>query len=266
MTLRIDIIDGSRAKEDEQGWLELERIATVDGLTGDGQAKFSSAMNAPGMPAMSDAHPIDPTLVLMERTWTSPGPDLAKATLLYKRRLQDSTNMNPPGAYGIPQPSLEVGTTLSQIEANLDAHGAKVKVSYTGTKRVVGVDQDDQLATFPKQVPQTSLSYKRHELGSPISKSRTYVGRVNAAGWNVDPGNAAGVWLCTGITGTSTDGNRTYDVTYTFSHCGDTPTGTWQGKAYWRSSNGLVPDDLVGGTGIVDFDNYSEIDFSGLHL
>lgn len=264
MSTHIDIIDGSRARKNREGWQEVERIATVTGLTSTGQDQFDDALSASGMPSMGAAHPSLTGLYLDEANLSALGPGKVQASLIYRRiQLTDY----PLGGIPIGEAAtmLEVGTTVQQVESNIDSDGLSTTLTYTGNDKPPG-DPQEQVARFPRMVPQTTLIVKRREVGNPLSKSKLYVGKINRLPWAADPDALPYSWLCTGIIGTSSDGNQTYDVTYTFQHCGDSPTGTWFAKCKWVGSNGQIPTDLVDNTGIKSIQVYDSIDFNLLNL
>lgn len=261
--MTIDIIDGSRGRYDAEGWQELERTATVEGLSSSGQQQLVDAIEADGMPAIDDAHPSVSALRLAEMAPEALGPGKAKVRLVYKRLAGSEVLI--PGGGGDVKPTIEVGTTLQQVEANKDIAGNLISVTYNGTKKPPG-DLATQIGTYSRLQPQTSITIKRREWASPLSKSRTYVGTTNSQSWEGDPSAEANTWLCTAIIGTSSDGGAHYEVSYAFQHCGATETGTWDVNVYWRGSDGKIPSDIEPGTGIVLVSVYGQLDFDNLNF
>jgi hypothetical protein len=143
-----------------------------------------------------------------------------------------------------------------QVETNKTAQGNVITVGYSSG----GADQGGLVS---KLVPNTTISVTRRESGSPGFKSRTYVGKVNAGSWSRDPGALARTWLCTAITGRSTDGGSTYEVNYQFQYREETWDET---VVYMDTETGRPAVGITDGDGIEEYIIYQTANFNALGL
>jgi len=244
MATHIDIIDGSRGRESRNGWEEVERVATVTGCTGSGQAKLANALSASGMPGIGSGHPAFANLALEERAPEAIGTDTVKVRLIYRRS-------DPPSdpASG----TIEVGASLNQQQTDRDYAGDLITVTHADIVQggIVNVLR-----------PQVTITRTRKELSSPGAKAKTYVGKLNSGAWSLDPGASARQWLCTGITGRSDDNGASYEVTYTFQY----DENAWWEKVVWIDPATGRPPNPLDATGEKTVQLYDEVDFSQLQL
>ncbi|HUX01041.1 MAG TPA: hypothetical protein VMY35_08675 [Phycisphaerae bacterium] len=257
-SISVDIVAGSRAVKNRKGWQSAERIATVTGVTGTGQAQLDNALNTLGVPALGAEHPSMSQLFLDEMEPSARGPGVVLIRMIY-RRLEDADEPVDEDTG-----SIEVGTTAEQSERNTDHAGALMTVTYASARES---EREQQVVTVGAYLPKTRMVVRRRETGSPGDRSKLYVGKVNTGPWKLDPNCTARQWLCTEISGTSSDGGETYDVRYVFEYRGPTSeTGNWDIKGYWRGSDGRVPSDLIADAGIVTYQIYKSVDFDNLNL
>ena len=257
-SISVDIVAGSRAVKNRKGWQSAERIATVTGVTGTGQAQLDNALNTLGVPALGAEHPSMSQLFLDEMEPSARGPGVVLIRMIY-RRLEDADEPVDEDTG-----SIEVGTTAEQSERNTDHAGALMTVTYASARES---EREQQVVTVGAYLPKTRMVVRRRETGSPGDKSKLYVGKLNKGPWKLDPNCAAKTWRCMAILGTSSDGGEFYDVRHEFEHCGEgSETGTWDRRGMWRGSDGRVPSDLVEGTGKKTFQVGTTIDFGNLNL
>ena len=238
MAVAIDIVEGNTGRESADG-LELDRIATITGIEGDASRKIVIARNTAGVPRYGDPHPAETSCKLRTIRFESLSTDIVKAYLHYSQKSIDRSA--PPG----DPPQIEVGSTLSQVSSNKDISGNEITVAHTfpSTDDDWPDEKKEQSVPVSRLVPESSLTYNQTEYNSPGTKSRYYVGRMNAAPWQ---GGATKTWLCTSIVGRSNDGGFTFSVAYTVQYRGD----TWDGEVvYIDPRTGRPPANLENGVG-----------------
>lgn len=232
-TCQLDYVDFRPAGEvDEKGWLTIERGARVTNVSGTGTQKLKNALRHVQIPDIGDEHP---TIAGMRVTKYSPSlsadsADTVDVRIIYERK----------GEYDDPDyTDVEVGSSVTQADTNKDHTGTLLTATYTPTG---GGPTVTSSPTLPKYIPQTTVTYSRTESSGPLTKSKNYVGKMNSGAW---AGGAAKTWLCTGIVGRSSDGGRTWRVTYTFEYKSD----TWDGEWFYFAEDGHVPSDVNISTG-----------------
>jgi len=213
MAVKLDIIDGNRGRITHDGW-EFDRIATVTGLTGDGHARLYEASTVAGMPQLYSVHPSVPFCYLMEKSVESIDSETVQFRLYYK-------------SAQVQLDTIEIGGTLSQGETSKDVYGNRIEVGYKypadyQLNTALQGQSHWQGGTCTVLLPQHSIIKSRREFYNPSSIAKEYLGAVNSGPWSLDMTAAARTWLCTGIVGRSSDGERTYSVTYSFQYNADT--------------------------------------------
>lgn len=257
----IDIREGASIT-DRFGLYETTRIALVSGLLPPtGVSQLYVAINTPGVPGMFEVHPTITNIICLERTARAIDTGIIEVTCTYG--IPDPQSGAAPPGDTISSPiQFQVGTSVQQVQTNKALDGAGnptiiMKVGYTKDGEL-----KEQGGLVEKLVPKTSYSAVRTEDISPLSKSRTYVGKLNLTPLFGDP---VGSWMCTGINGVSSDGGNTYVVTYEFQYL-----GAEEAKAnifYIDPETGKPPKDATTGTepgGLAVFDIYNKIDFTPL--
>ncbi len=210
-------------ERDEKGWLSTERVHAVYEITGAGYKKLDKAISHPGVEALGDEHLSIKDMFVVGHSARAVDDRLVEVRVKYQRR--DEAD-NPDYA------EISIGTSLVQSETNIDKDGTILKTSYPGL--------EDQGGLVPKDDEVSDTVIRRRELGSPGAKSREFVGKLNEAGWRVDPTAAARTWKCSSITGVSNDGGEFYAVVYQFMYNAD----TWD-PVYQYTIDGK-PADLTG--------------------
>lgn len=237
--LTIDIIDGGRLGVSSRGW-RATRIAKLGGLTNASQAAIYAAMNSSSittstgerMPQYGDPHPGIPGIAVLDIEVGQVDKGIVEVAIQYG--VPDLT-LTPPSDTAPPQ--IEVGATVQEVETALDVNGNIMTVGKfvdTGDALVLEI----QTGTVRKQIPSVYFRFQRREPYSPGDKARRFVGTMNATVVFDDPPK---YWLCTGITGTSTDFGASYNVTYEFLRNDD----TWDAVVAWIDpATGRIPTDV----------------------
>lgn len=260
--LTLDIVDVGEVSEDSRGY-RAQRKAIVSGIQGSGSARLYRALTASvviassgeRMPRYGDPHPAVPGIICIGRT---------------ARMTNDKGHCEVYLDYGVPDvltsdpsdtapPQIEVGATVQEVETALDVNGATMKVGYfvdDGTALIL----EEQTGTVRKQIPSVYFRFRRREPNSPGDKAKQYVGTMNSVVVFNDPPK---FWLCTGITGTSSDFGASYDVTYEFLRNED----TWDAVvAYVDPSTGRIPADVTVTNGLKRFVVYRTTNFYDLNI
>ncbi len=255
-----DLIDGNSGTNIlRKGWTFV-RMYKVSGLTGDGFAKVKSAYNEPDIPKLGDTHPDEPSVIVKETNIVSVASDTVEIAVKY-------------AAPDLLQPSttsviIEVGSTLSQVDTNIDVNGNILQTQYTypllyaETPEFAG-KTINHAGMVPRLIPEPTLRLTRLEDESPLIKSSIYVGKINS---QIFEDGAPGTWMCTGIEGNSQDSGFTYTVTYSFQF---RPDGWGQQIVFISSDTGEPPvfaNPTEFNLGVRSYQIYEAIDFNQLDL
>ncbi|MBE3118837.1 MAG: hypothetical protein IMZ50_08795 [Candidatus Atribacteria bacterium] len=253
ITVIEDLLEGAALKHGQYGY-EATRVFIVDGLSADPDARLYQALTHDDIPAQYEAHPSIPGLYCRERA-ANPAPSSpskAVVTCVYRKPSYTSLPLASEGA------DIEVGCVLQPIETHVNYNGDLITVTYAGETREAPVQA---------LRPQQTKIFTQIEDASPETKASTYVGKVNATGWDAASADAARTWLCTEITGRSSDGGATYTVRYVFVRRTEYPTQNWDEYVQFvDAQTGMPPSDLVAGTGRKPVQIYSEANFDTLAL
>ncbi len=261
---RFDLIEGNSARLTEQGW-EFERIGFATGVPGFGYAKLVNAVaDGTGAPQIGDGHPALDTAILYEVQPISSTTSDIHCRFLYRERWTDV--------------NITVGSTLIQEDTNLDRDGTNFRVGYTYPSDYEPNEEWRDKVVFKggtvgKLIPQNTRVFNIREQFNPDALSRVHTGTVNGLLWG---GDAARLWLCTGITGFSADGGIHWDNTYAFQF----KLEGWFARVVFTDPNtgdppddiiqDLVPQDLPVGhpdlAGLKVYPLYIETDFNDLNL
>lgn len=260
MAVTLDIVDGAGGRKTKDGW-EFERIAIVTGVTGSGHEKIYNAVNATGMPDIGYSHPTVTSCLLRTIDTIYVDKDQVKLRLNYKQSTVGSSSG------GFEADTIQVGSSVVQVETNKDIDGNDISVSYEypiGYKRsphdtalTAAVTKTDGVFVS-KLAPQTTLSFNFLDYVSPESYATNYVGKINSAAWR---GYAASTWLCTRIIGVSRDNGDTWQVTCEFQYKSD----TWKSTVVFVKDDGKPPD-TTDANSEKDYWVYDNIDFNNLNL
>ena len=247
MELIIDLADGTGAKYARHGW-EIDRPAIVQNVEGDGYKKVVNALACPGLPFIGWPHPYLPNTYLEEITVAAVTGSTVHLRLHYA---------NPSKRANAESPTIEYGSSMTQLSVNTDKEGTKLSVTYGGVS---------QRGIVSIAATEKHLVYHRIETSDPEAKWFEYDGAVNSITWR---GKAARTWFCV-IRASSSNNGVTWEVTYEFyyrdSYRSDV-VETWDARvAYNDPATGRPPDDVVEGTGVKNFRCIKEKDFNLLLL
>jgi len=262
-TLHIDITDGSGGVYDKDGW-RFDRIAKVTGVPGVGQAQIKNAVDSliAAVGDIGSDHPTVSSCKLRGYTPTSVANGIVTVKLTYKDEDTEVDSVDPEDI------DIRVGTSVSQVQTNKDKDGVLITVAYTyPTDYMLDIKKRGQTfvqgVMMSKMNPGTTLTCTRTESSSPAVRSRLYTGKVNEAGWEVDPDALARTWMCMGIEGNRDKATGHYRVTYSFQYRDD----TWDEDAIFiNPDDGKPPKDLVDSVGQWTPELVESIDFNGMAL
>jgi len=246
-SIHIDLVEGNLARETAEYGKEFDRIAIIEGLTGDADAKIYNAFSDldSGGYTMGAAHPELSSAKIRERIVESIDKDKVRVRLVYRQYA---------GGYGQTQTDTEeVGATVQQQETNLDKNGNVIHIAHNDT---------DYGKTTTKYVPKVTFQVTKEEGTSPIATAASYVGKINSNnGWQVSGDQYK--WLCTGIIGRSNDGGSTYLVTYSFEYDPD----NWRQTLFHPDEiTGEIDPESTDGDGFETWDVYDTANFGALGL
>ena len=259
MEVKLDLVEGHSVKKTTKGW-EVDRIAIVTGMSGDGDARVINAMTVTGMPEILDVHPVESSVFLKEITLIELTNAEVKFKLTYRPPSTGSSSFVPD--------SLEVGASVQQTETNKDKNDTEMHTSYiykAGTKRSrhdtpLLVDDPPVIAgaKVPIFLPQNTYSIQKLESSSPKTKAMNYVGKINSSEFDGYPAKSL---MCMAIVGRSNDGGSNYNVTYRFQY----KANTWVQEVIFIKDDGkpAYPTDA---NSKKNYDIYDEINFNSLGL
>ena len=253
----VGIVEGERATLTQSGWIRVEREVTVQGVSGTGDERIANAATAVGdngvtVPAINSAHPFLTDLYLQQIEPKSLSPSDVVLRLIYGPT--DQSGAQAP----LNEISVEVGGTGAQIEIEKDVAGDLMEIEYNGDKRKIK-------ATIP--AAEMGFTLRRREAVSETTieeRGAHFIGKINSAAFR---GRAAKTVMCENITGSSEDGGQTFVVSYQFRVRRDeVPLHRWQWTGAWQDQDGFIPEDIVDGTGIKQFDVIRTVGFGELGL
>jgi hypothetical protein len=258
MTAYVDVTRGNIAgRKDSDGWQELTTLVVVDGLSGSTDQILDDALIASGVPRMGQLHPSKSVLEVDELRPKAVSGSVVEITVVYRNKGDTDSPEEVSG-------TIRIGTSLQSVTSNDDHEGKLIVVTH-GTVT--------QAADVPRQVPQSTIHVSRRESASPGYKSQKYVGKVNAANQFALAGEnaAARTWMCTAITGQSSDGAKTFDVDYEFAY----NEKTWDvARVIFRGADGRTPIGILDPLGNIQIESavktnvqiYTEANFNDLQL
>lgn len=264
--MTIDIVDVGEVSEDARGY-RAQRKAIVSGMTGAGSAKLYRALTSgivqtsagERMPRYGDPHPAVPGIICIGRT-ARLNNDKGHCEVYLDYGVPDVLTSDPSDT---APPQIEVGATVQEVDTGLDVAGVVMTVQYTAPLEPGEVGPaipTTQTGTVRKQIPSVYFRFRRREPNSPGDKAKQFVGTMNGTIVFNDP---AKFWLCTGITGTSSDFGASYDVTYEFLRNDE----TWDAVvAYIDPSTGRIPIDVTLTNGLKRFVVYKTTNFYDLNI
>ena len=118
------------------------------------------------------------------------------------------------GGVALGKPNISTGSRVQSEETWTDRQKKNITVSWTPPGKALEV----QHGSVHVMRPHRTWVMTRLETADPGPKSAQYCGAVNTEGGFAPGGadQAEGTWLCTTLDGRSSDGGRTYLVTYEF--------------------------------------------------
>ena len=284
------IIEGASVRE-EGSQVEITDVYYIGELN-PSQNMLAQALNTSGLPRYLDYHPTRPVRCRRREVDATGGTEQVIVKIIYT---------NDSGTEIIDDPDAPTQMTVSAVLSQQEEVTQKENIEVDhmpgqtiGYNIVIpwtpGTSPDQSTTTEGRTSvvgsvsvlrPQVSLRYSRIETDAPDEKAGTYVGRVNGQDW---PGTSTNVfnhthtWLCTAITGTSTDGGETWACSYDFQHNDQTlPGGSvigWRQIAFYIDpATGRPPGNMTlptiekpVGNGSLMCRVYDEIDFRELAL
>jgi hypothetical protein len=263
-TVKRDLLEGTRSSRDMLGLKEMDRIIIVGDISSTSfEAKELEAVSAAGL-MPGDPHPNVDYIYLQNIEAQSLSNDVMKLVCQYSRITYSLERFDDD--------AIEVGASLVSQELSLDKDGNEMTVQY---KYPVGyqanpqdtpliatdyavLNYDIQPVFTTKMIPQLVWSKNKIEHVSPEDEAAEYVGFVNSSSWR---GYPARTWLCTRISGRSTDKGRHYNTIKEFQYNPD----MWDLTATYIRSNGKAvpsPDADARKT----FKIYGEKNFNSISL
>ena len=285
-----DTVEGAELKQTAAG-ISGKRTGLAKGVGGD----LTKVLSASGVPRIGDWYPgtmLVPATAVNVRALSD--RNTARIEVEYGSPDAAGYQLDLPDENEPPQ--IEISTVVVPVQTYCDRKGKQITVRHKfryatgehplftkpgGSTRAVYVDdvfrggivtlantskkdvrllEVTQVGTVQAWEPQTTVRLRRRERRSPGDKSKAFVGRLN---YSPIFGDGKRTWLCTELSGTSSDGGRTYAVTYGFQRLGDTadPTIVYHDP----ETNGPVYAPKWG-HGIKRVEALPDAEFRNLHL
>ena len=239
----LDLIDGHHAELTKDGW-EIDRIAIVSGVTGDGHSKVLLASAVAGMPTIGSPYPGRTICKCVRKTLDAVTSEEVRFRLTYSDR--------GVSEFGSSTETLQGDCSLMQTETNVDRNGNLMPLYYTYpdtypfSDKLSHKTEEERTHHYNAEAvflaPQLTLSLSKVLTYNPASIARDYVGTVNAGGWAGDFAAPAGYWMCTRISWTSKDQGTTFDTVFSFAY---NPKSWIVRLAYVNRHTGQHPGDLA---------------------
>lgn len=177
---------------------------------------------------------------------------------------------------GYPPPQFEFGSSLSQIESNLDVDGNPITVQYTYPSSYLPDPNHragktvTQGGMMSKPLPEPTFTVRwlvvagnlgvvYHTADYLMSYYMSFEGKLNDSSFTIGYiVGAAHTWLIAAVKGTSRDGGVSYEASMTFQY----RARTWDDQVtFINPDDGKPPPDLVAGTGYKDVQMLIDDDF-----
>jgi len=231
-SVKWDTIESNSGRFTIKGW-EISRGATVSGLTTAGYAMVTEAVNALGI-AIGTPHPEVPKALAIEFIPESI-PQTANAmrvVVMYREFAQDyiielgSRKLMRPRTDYFPEAGKDP-VPMKLYYTYLDDYSLNEKMQ--GLTESQGVEAEVQEYYPTIVITRTEFSsiladaLSGYAVGIKLTgqmltdRGIQYNGRVNAAGWNLRPGDGGDFWRCE-ITSVSAEDGLAYRVRYAFSY------------------------------------------------
>lgn len=264
MSVKLDIIGNAAARLTKDGW-EVVRSGIVTGLEGvDGDLLLVLGALVPGVPRVGTQHPSISFVYLEEVIPTYVDSGSVNLDLIY--RSPDGLHPNDESDEG--QATIEVGSTVEQVETYEDVFGNLLIVPYTdNTDPENPVVKKDNLRTIAILRPRSTKVFTWASEDNPSDLSETFAGYVNDRAWLYDPGGPPREWLCHSIVGRSKDGGTTYNVVATFVKNVEPPTLNYDVTLAWIDpATGKIAPGITEENGKETFIMYPSIDFNAIPI
>lgn len=230
----IDQIDGANASVANTGQ-QIERVATVSGLTSSADQLLLDAVFDAGVPNIGDAHPGAAGTLLKRIIPTALSSDKVRLRLIY-----DSGVFVPT--------AVSVVGSLSQTQTNVDRFGNAIQVSYNypNNWEAFGEFAGKAIpkgANVPFLKPGVNVTVTKTKTTTPWNEILEYTGTVNSGNFRIGNTFLTGKlrWLCTGITSAAISGSFVA-VTYNFQY----NANTWNAFVVYNDPNlGAPPPDVL---------------------
>jgi len=269
MAVIADIIEGSTIQD--TGGYSATRVFLVTGVTGAASAKLYNALNASGIPQIDEVHPSMSTIRCSSRNAEAASSD---DNTTFRVTCQYTTPTYRSG--GVDDPAqISIGSVAQDGQTTADKDGVDIILGpfdYTIGTPPQTKEAVKQTGLVSKMFPMPSVSFQRRltSMDQLVGEAVAYVGKVNSAIFYLNKTGTVAVGigsaLCTRISGNSSDGGTTFDVTYDFQ-ISQSSKGWKANVVYVNQETGLPhPDATEANGGKKEIDIYEEADFNDLDL
>jgi hypothetical protein len=228
----------------------------VTDVIGIAEAKIYNALQAAGVPAYGEPHPVIPDIQVIDRQASAitGDPDKVKIRISYGVPTEEDETEEEAAAGNI-----SLTTSLTTEFEFRDINDELMEVSFVGTSEF-GFTISTQYGSADVQRPQLTITFDRTEAELPKATIKDYLGTVNSVAWSGFP---AKTWLCSAINAREDKGE--FKVSYTFVY----NEKTWMLEILAGISEleaELNPIDPETNNGYAIYDVYQLRDFNTLGL
>lgn len=259
-----DLIDGTSLEDSMSGGFTGSRAFLVSGVDGNASARLYNALNATGIPQIGEAHPVVTSLTCTSRSVEPANGDNTQFKVSCKY-----TVVNLPSD---EQAQVSVGSVVQADQTTNDVNGNEIKVGpFNYQQGNIQVTMVEQAGVVSRMYPQRTVTFQRRltDMARLVRENQTYVGKINSTSFNIDPNGNASIpakeALCTKIQGQSSDGGRSFMVTYEFQVGNEYG---WQAMVCYINPETNLPhkEATEANQGKKRVDLYKTADFNALQL
>lgn len=242
MTLRVDedLAKGGQATSTLADGIKVSRVFMVSGIEGNPSGIIPAALTAGRIPQVGEPHPSIGNITCDSVTAVPVDGAEVQVTANYSALKTGQTAVDENA-----QVQISFSSSVQSVETNQFFNASNNKelmiLEYTFPP-----DEDPNGVAGPKKIVPTATreqailvaTLSRLESKPPLEKSKAFTEHLNKRTFL---GSGPRTWLCTSITGVSSDGGQTYQVTYVFEFSQD----KWDTTLAWRDEEtGAIPDDV----------------------
>lgn len=185
-----DLIERASVTESADG-VELQRVFSIDELTGDAAARAASVLTLAGLPRIGEPHPVVSGATVTDRAFTYLDSDNAEAVITYRTPARGTQAGAIQQANGVAILSVDFSASTFTERTDRDINGRPMRnVFITVNAATVEAVEIDAFR------PQLIVRIRHTRPALPRDLAKRFIGATNRDAWG---GEGAETWLCTGF-------------------------------------------------------------------